>query len=144
MRHLDPDCRERIPYSERPAEKSDADDRISLGITPADYGVKWRSAYADILGPRPVCGPRDHAKARLYLERIRLAINRGGWTNNEWTRLRRLERTWEKRAAGMDPVYEVVGNRGGKINQSEARLIQAIRVMMTRVKGDRKGDHGNS
>lgn len=88
------------------------------------HGWAYRSRYLTITGPHPVLGPGDHAGARAYLLLIEQAIDRGGWTDNERTRLHRLRRVWSSRAAGQDHRFNLYGNRPGALTADERRQLQ--------------------
>lgn len=118
------------PYFLRPIVIAEQEERRSARITPQDYGTRWQSAYRSITGNRPLCGPKDYGAANLYLSRIRAAMAEGGWSPGEWGRLHTLEETWRKRAEGKDPVFEVMGNRGGRMSEGELQRVETVRRMI--------------
>jgi hypothetical protein len=73
------------------------------------------AAYWAVLGVSPVCGPGDRRAAAAFLARIEQALERGGWTKTEWRNLQGLYETWSRRAAGMDPRFELAGVRAGRL-----------------------------
>jgi len=120
----------RVPYSLHPAVIADRLERDALGITPTDYGTRWRVAWASIVGPSPQLRPGDHEGAALYLSRVQSAIDRGGWTTSEWSRLYQIRDRWTEKVAGRDATFEVIGNRPGGISGSERRQITSLRVII--------------
>lgn len=88
------------------------------------HGWAYRSRYLSITGPHPVLGPGDHAGAQAYLTLIEQAIDHGGWTDNERTRLHRLRRVWSRRATGQDHRFNLYGNRPGALTADERRQLQ--------------------
>lgn len=86
----------------------------------------WTSAFWPMLGGQaPQCAAGDRRTARLFLARIEAAIDRGGWTRNEWRRLHKLYEVWSRRANGQDPRFEVVGVRAGRLERHiEAHIRQ--------------------
>lgn len=122
--------RARTPYFLLPLVEAERLERESRGITPADYGTRWRSAYCSILGERPVCGPADHDRARGYLDRIERAIEQGGWTPGEGQRLRKMRETWNRRAAGRDAYFEIMGTHSGKVDPEDKKRIEAMKRMI--------------
>ena len=120
----------RIPYALLPAVQADRVERESLGITPADYGTRWRASFAHIVGDVPLLRPGDRDGARLYLAGIERALDRGGWTPSEWGRLRRMRDKWTRRAEGRDARFEVRGNMRGGIDSKERKLIQALKIIL--------------
>lgn len=120
----------RSPYFLNPLVMAEQEERRTARITPQDYGVRWHSAYQRMLGPRPKCGPKDYGAAYLYLGRIKQALEQGGWTPGEWGRLHKLEEKWQRRAEGKDPVFEVMGNRGGRMSEGELERVETVRRMI--------------
>jgi hypothetical protein len=90
----------------------------------------WSAAYWPMLGgTAPVCGPGDHSSARAFLLRLEAAIDRGGWTRNEWRNLHKLYYVWSRRANGEDPRFEHVGVRAGRLDRTlEAHIRQRRKV----------------
>lgn len=118
------------PYGIRPLVVAEREEREARGITPADYGRKWKSAYRSLIGEVPLCGPGELGKARAFLERVRQAIEAGGWTPAENRRLWKMKRVWEARVSGHDPRFLVVGNVGGKLSGEDRRLVQVLATIM--------------
>lgn len=140
MNDPNPDART-LPYSMRPAIRADREDRESMGITPEDYGTRWRAAYSSLIGDPPLLSPGDHDGAREYLSRIESAIERGGWTKSERGALQRMRVKWSRRERGEDAYFEVIGNRAGRISREDYKLVQALRVIIeARTMGDRTGN----
>lgn len=82
-----------------------------------------RSSYAHLIGPSPDCKPGDRDGAKIYLRKIRAAIDQGGWGPSERTRLYRLQHKWLLRAQGRDARYEIAGTRPGRLDaETEARI----------------------
>lgn len=98
------------------------------------HGWNWRAAYRMLIGDGPVCSPGDHGEAERYLRKIDQAIAAGEsggtkvYTKSEWGRLYRLQEKWRKRADGEDAVFEVRGNRGGKVTEEEKLAINKMKV----------------
>jgi hypothetical protein len=73
-----------------------------------------------------------------------VAIEVGGWTRNEWRRLRALEAKWAERASGRDRRFNLVGNRATGLSKAQtAEMATGRRVdgIMSLVKG-RDGGSG--
>lgn len=98
----------------------------------AKNGVARTSAYFAIIGEPPVCGPGDHAPALAYLHKIDEAMTRGGWSEYEHERLRKLRVTWERRAFGRDPRFELAGTRGGRLKAEDEHAIRHKRARALR------------
>lgn len=111
------------------AAQADREDREA-------HGWAFRSRYLVILGDHPTLGPGDYDGARSYLARVELAINHGGWTDNERTRLHRLYRVWSRRASGQDPRFNLYGNRPGGLTADQRDHLSSISVI-TALKGIR-------
>jgi hypothetical protein len=104
-----------------------------LGLAPAPAGPYYRSAYLGIVGENPECLPGDLTTAREVLQRIEIAIGRGGWTRNEWRRLHRMHAKWKARADGTDARFMVMGNRPGPIPSQDRALIEFTRIIRAMV-----------
>jgi hypothetical protein len=96
----------------RPIDGAAAEDRAYREA----YGRTLRSAYYPIIGDAPDCGPGERDKARAHWERIEKAIEIGGWSGPERTRLYRLRDKWKARAEGKDARFEVAGTRAGRLD----------------------------
>lgn len=118
------------PYFLRGIVQSEQADRESMGITPADYGTRWQSAYRGEIGPTPVCAPADHAKAYAYLGKLKAVLGKDTWTPAERTRLRLMVKKWQIRAEGYDARFEVVGNMIGSPSPEQRKEIRDMRVMI--------------
>lgn len=105
------------------AAQADREDREA-------HGWAFRSRYLVITGEHPTLAPADHDGARSYLARIELAINHGGWTDNERTRLHRLYRVWSRRASGQDPRFNLYGNRPGGLTAEQRRQLASTSVIL--------------
>lgn len=82
-----------------------------------------RSSWLAELGPAPVCDPGDHTAAKAYLLRLIGLIERGGWSASECASLHALVKRWQRRAAGQDRRFNLVGNRPGRLPRDlEARI----------------------
>lgn len=68
--------------------------------------------------------------AARFLDRIKHAIDIGGWTRSEWRRLRLLEMKWGARAEGVDPRFNEVGNRKGGLSAERAVKVGDKKVTM--------------
>lgn len=121
----------RLPYFLNPQVMADRAERESQGITPADYGKRWRATFRGITGNAPLCMPADHDTAKQYLHRVQAAIRRGGWSPSEWGSLSRAEKVWLRRANGLDARFEVVGTRPGRLQFDEREKMRAIQVSRT-------------
>jgi hypothetical protein len=119
-----------MPYFMLDIVRSDQEERDSAGITPADYGKRWKATFRTITGDAPVCGPRDHDTAMKYWRKLREAVERGGWSPGEWGSLVKAESTWRRRAHGRDPRFEVVGTRPGRVSSEDRKQIQVLEFIM--------------
>lgn len=99
------------------------------------------SSYYDVIGPAPTCQAKDYAGALAYLHKIQEAILRGGWTEYERIRLKKLEAKWSRRAFGKDPRFNAVGTRIGRLPQDqEVALMPAMAKMKDDItRASRKG-----
>ena len=118
----------RIPYFMMPVVQAEQDERISAGITPKDYGKRWRATFRSITGDAPFCMPGDRDTARVYLRKVQTAIRQGGWSPSEWGSLSRAEKVWLRRVNGLDARFEVVGTRPGRLQFHERERMRAIEV----------------
>ena len=82
-------------------------------------GLPLRSAYSRIVGDIPELSAGDVTGAARVLDRIQSAIDKGGWTTNEWSRLYRMREVWRHRASGKDRRFQLVGNRKTGITRRE-------------------------
>lgn len=87
---------------------AETSDRIQREAYP---GLKMKSAYAHHLAIPDVVQPSDHQTAHLILKNVREVLDKGGWTTNEFNRLRIMEKAWARRASGNDPVFNLRGWR---------------------------------
>ena len=111
-----------------PLARAEKEERDRMGITAHDYGKRWRATFRQITGDSPVCRPGEREKARAYLERIGLALEQGGWSNSEWQSLYRLRRAWQKRVQGLDPRFEAVGTKPGRLVFEERIKVRQAQV----------------
>lgn len=88
---------------------NEASDRVQTEAYP--YQPRPRSAYLATTGDAPTLRAGDVVGARTYLDKINLAIEKGGWTRCEWRRLTSLRTKWLLRAEGKDKRFNLVGNR---------------------------------
>ncbi len=121
----------KFPYWMRPQVVSDRADRQSQGITPQDYGKRWRATFRHITGDAPVCMPGDRDTAREFWQRVRAAMAKGGWSPSEFGSLYRLEKIWRFRANGLDPRFEVLGTRPGRAVWEDRERIAQIKMTLT-------------
>jgi hypothetical protein len=84
-----------------------------FGYTPD--GSPRRSGYFAVIGASPDCAPADYKTALAYLHLIEKALQEGGWTQYEFTRLNKLRAKWARRALGKDPRFDLVGTRAGRL-----------------------------
>lgn len=113
------------PPRHYPAEYADREERAA--------GRKLKSAFWVITGERPDLAPGDRVGAAMFLDRIRVALERGKWTRNEWARLYELERIWRARAEGRDPRFEVAGTRPGRLSRATEQQIRIARAKMREI-----------
>lgn len=132
-----------MPYFMLDIVRGDQDDRVSAGIGPRDYGKRWKATFRSITGDAPVCGPRDHDRALEYWRKLRTAVDRGGWSPSEWGSLVRSELIWRKRAHGLDPRFEVVGTRAGRVTVEDKRQIQVLEFTL-QLAGLKRGFKGRA
>jgi hypothetical protein len=88
-------------------------DTAPFGYTPD--GSPRRSGYFAVIGASPDCAPADYKTALAYLHLIEKALQEGGWTQYEFTRLNKLRAKWARRALGKDPRFDLVGTRAGRL-----------------------------
>lgn len=125
----------RTPYHMIPIVQAEQEERVALGITPRDYGKRWRSAYRGEIGEMPECSPGEHDKAEMYWARICRALEmcegeRGCWTPSENNRLHLLERKWRARKDGDDPWFELKGTWKGRLTYEEREQFEEIKAMI--------------
>lgn len=113
---------------ERAAE---AFERVEREAHPAQWA--HRSAFSHIVGDPVQLGPGDVVGARTKLDAIMRAIDKGGWTRNEWARLHRMRKTWQARADGLDMRFNTVGNRQGGLRSTDARHVATRKFIRTLV-----------
>ena len=102
----------------RVAESGDREERRARG-------GRWSAAYWPMLGGgAPLCSPGDTTSAKAFLLKLESAIDRGGWTRNEWAHLHELHRVWSARAYGDDPRFNLVGNRAGRLDREVEKNIK--------------------
>lgn len=112
---------------------NEAHDRVQRTAYPGQ--VAPRAAYSYIIGDPVELGPADYAGAREILRRIEIAMDKGGWTRNEWRRLRSMYDKWKKRAEGKDERFNVAGNKQGAIPKRDSRHIQAVKMIRMLAEG---------
>lgn len=118
----------------RPVDPKAAEDRATRKAW--NYGTPLRSAYSGILGDSPDCDPGDRTKAKEFLQRIEIAIETGGWTSGERTRLYRLRDKWKARAEGKDARFEVAGTRAGRLVKSVESAVDGVAKLQRKEKQD--------
>jgi hypothetical protein len=84
-------------------------------------------------GPAPKVSCCDRDAATAYLFHLEIAQDKGGWTTNEASGLRREIKKWRKRAKGLDPKYNLHGNRPGGYEDprtaadiKDAKIVQSV------------------
>ncbi len=87
-------------------------------------------AYREIIGAQPDCQPGDTHAAAQYLQRIQEAINTGGWSRTDRSLLYRLRAKWKVRAEGLDPRFNIVGTRPGRLAAEQERRIHELKSVM--------------
>lgn len=93
-----------------------------------------RAAYWTLLGgSSPKCRPSDRILAASFLAKIELAIDRGGWTRNEWRNLHQLYERWSRRANGMDPRFELVGTHPGRLERNMESWVKRRKLIFDTV-----------
>ena len=125
---MDSEALGRLPYFMLPQVISDREERESAGVTANDYGKRWRATFRGITGDAPVCGPGDRETARQYAIKVQTAIRQGGWSPSEWGSLSRAEKVWLRRANGLDPRFEVVGTRPGRLPFEQRERVRALEM----------------
>lgn len=97
-------------------------------------GIVLRSCYLSIVGECPKLKPNDKIGAQSVVNRIDIALEKGGWTKNENKRLHEQRRKWVERAHGRDHRFVVAGNvHGGgltaeqRVRSSMLKAFQGIR-----------------
>lgn len=105
----------------------------------AAHGGKFRSGYRHIVGDAPMCGPRDLLAAKAFLAKIERALDEAtfseseggyGLSKTERNRLKRMQEQWGRRARGDDPRFNVVGNRGGRVDADDENRMMWERKMI--------------
>ncbi len=107
------------PPRHYPIEEADAGERA--------VGRRLRCAFWTLTGETPHLLPGDTSGARMFLGRITAAIERGGWTRNEWTTLYEMERKWRARAEGRDPRFMAAGTKPGRLKKPEEQKVRIAR-----------------
>lgn len=75
--------------------------------------ARYSRTFYQFLPPPPTVP--DKQAARVFLAAVYKAIDRGGWTRAEWGGLRRLQTRWERRVAGDDLRWNIVGSKSGRL-----------------------------
>jgi len=89
----------------RGAETADRADRTAYA------GRRYKSAYSHLISLPDIVAPGDRAAAHRVVQDVERAIEVGGWTTNEWNRLRRMQQAWTMRYLGLDPGFNLRGWR---------------------------------
>jgi hypothetical protein len=84
--------------------------------------------FDELVGPVPLCGPGDRRLAAEYLARVEAAIASRGWTPTLQNRLYRLRNQWQKRAAGKDMRFEIMGNASRPPTDRERDQIRMLTI----------------
>lgn len=116
----------RLPYFMLPQVIADREERESAGVKAEDYGKRWKATFRGMTGNAPECAPGDRQTARQYARKIQAAIRQGGWSPSEWGSLSRAEKVWLRRANGLDPRFEVVGTRPGRLTFEQRERVRAL------------------
>jgi hypothetical protein len=128
---------------ERYPDPARADDKVEI----AAHGGKFRSGYRHITGTAPKCRPRDLTAAAIFAHKIERALDEGtsgegeggfGLSKTERNRLKRMLDQWSRRARGEDARFNVVGNRGGRLDYYDETKVVWEKKMI-RIK---RSDHG--
>ena len=90
------------------------------------HGPTPRACYATLIGDSPSLQSGDVDGARAYLAGIQKALEQGGWTSSERSRLLKLEVKWRRRAEGNDPRFQTAGTRGGRLPPDPHAFIPPI------------------
>lgn len=64
------------------------------------------------------------------MARLEKAISQGDWARHEREHLYRERDRWRKRAEGKDARFEVVGNRPGRITDSEEAIVILLEMKL--------------
>ena len=65
----------------------------------------------------------DTDDAADYVEALKGLLHLSGWTHTQRATLTRRLRVWERRAAGLDARWNLVGSRGGRLpRELESRV----------------------
>lgn len=75
-----------------------------------ERGIVLAPRYREVVGSTPILAPGDMSGAQVYLNRIKAALNMGGWTRDERNRLKRIKRKWIEKAEGRDAWFMSNGN----------------------------------
>jgi hypothetical protein len=111
----------------RPIDPGTAEDqRYKQAYGPAPFGTRPRSTYVDLIGESPECKPGDREAAKAYLERIERAIEHGGWSSGERTRLYRKRDLWALRAKGLDARFQIAGTKAGRLDPKTEQEVEAL------------------
>lgn len=111
--------------------EQEREEREAHGITPGDYGDRWRAAFRYLTGDAPMCGPGECDKAEVYWQRVCEAMQIGGWTPGEWHQLHRAYRVWGRRARGQDAKFNAMGTRPGRPTFEDRQRIRACDGIIT-------------
>lgn len=90
------------------------------------YGAYW-----SMTGPAPVLDRGDTALARAFWERLKDALDAGGWTPADAASLAKLEQRWRERAFDRDPRFTIAGTRAGRLPRDiEAQIAERRRALL--------------
>jgi hypothetical protein len=106
---------------------NEAYDRVQRQAYPSQLSP--RAAYSYLIGEPIQLAPADYAGARDVLRKIEAAMYKGGWTRNEWRRLRAMWEKWKRRADGKDERFNLVGNKQGGVCKSDSTHLSTIQEL---------------
>lgn len=96
-------------------------------------GSGYRSAYAHLIEMPTEVGAGDITTAYRVKSQILMAMDKGGYTTNEWNRLHGMLSAWEGRALGTDVGFMLRGWKkagDGKHTPTVEKALREIRKEM--------------
>lgn len=108
----------------RAIDVADREEREARGLKCLKYS--WRTET----GPTPQVHRGDIEAAKIYLRKLEIAIDKGGWSSSEALGLYNARKVWSARAKGNDPRYAEVGNRKGGLTKEETAAVKQRQIVL--------------